>query len=141
MAETFYRIKGERGYLHKGGLGEDSWRPTAGDAVVYGIHKFALMRRDEIRSAYDPAARVVKTTLKQAKCAGEWVIRPSRWPERLNDWGRLVVNASKRPDGGFEWRFWGKDGFSVCVSDRFDAMAAAQAAADAYLRKHGWVLA
>lgn len=136
MAEVFYRIKGERGYLHKGGLGEDSWRPTAGDAVVYGIHKFALMRRDEIRSAYDPTARAVKTRVRRSRHADAWCGNL-----RFDDYGYSKAHVSQPQRGHWIYSICQQADYWEDSSIGYATEDAAKAAADAYLRKRGWVLA
>ena len=129
MAEVCYRIKGANGYY----TSNDGWEPRAARAFAYVTLNVAKSDAVYARKA-DPTARVVKTTLKQAKCAGPWIGADwdSRAAIRCSDAGDEVAYVHKI---GGEW-YWGigdVGGKSLTKQD-------AQDVADAKLRKHGWVL-
>lgn len=142
MAEVFYRIKGERGYADTCcGL---KWREFAHDASCFSSREFAEVIADVVRRhdpsapssrKHDPTARVVKTTLRRAKRADAWCGNI-----RFDDYGDSKAHVFPRH------RQWA---YSICHSghywqdseESFATEDEAKAAADAYLRKLGWVLA
>ena len=158
MAETFYRIKGERGYLAVVDCADD-WQPLAAHAYPYPTKADADDHAARIRAVYDPTARVAKTTLKQSKCAGAWA-----GDVRFDDAGLAVVCVFECDEGGWRWsRRPGQRRLRPQVDSQapmlrgvrpiarpswwrdskhsYATRELAQQAADRWLRKRGWRLA
>ena len=132
MAETFYRIKGADGYLYMGA--DDVEWGDACHASSWGVRPDGVL--EFARQHYDPTARVVKTTLRRSRHADAWCGNL-----RFDDHGDSKAHVSQPQRGHWIYSicqqadYWEDSSVGYATEDE------AKAAADAYLRKRGWVLA
>lgn len=131
MAETFYRIKGANGYY----TSCDTWDQRAARAFAYVTIDVVKSDVAYARKA-DPTARVVKTTLKRSRHADAWCGNL-----RFDDHGNSKAHVSQPQRGHWIYSicqqadYWEDSSVGYATEDE------AKAAADAWLRKRGWVLA
>ena len=136
MAETFYRIKNSDGeYL---GVIHDSMEwDAARQASTWGDYASADDMAKFARKHYDPTARVVKTTLKRSRHADAWVERNAALFTRHSERGTEIAYVCEHTGN---W-YWSAERGKRLDHGKACTAQAARGAADAWLRKLGWVLA